>query len=78
MKRGFIITRVRKDNELEYNIKAVLGWLLDKQNEYKLKYLDVAYPSFDQIQLLLRGSTRNTVLFTIDFVNKFGTYYTIQ
>lgn len=78
MKRGFIITRVRKDNELEYNIKAVLGWLLDKQNEYKLKYLDVAYPSLDQIQLLLRGSTRNTVLFAIDFMNKFGTYYTIQ
>ena len=78
MKRGFIITRVRKDNELKYNTKAVLGWLLDKQNEYKLKYLDVAYPSLDQIQLLLRGSTRNTVLFTMDFINKFSPHYTIQ
>lgn len=78
MKRGFIITRVTRGNELEYNIKAVLGWLLDKQNEYKLKYLNMAYPSTDQIQLLLRGSTHNTVLFTIDFVNKFGTCYTIR
>lgn len=78
MKRGFIITRVRRDNESEYNIKAVLGWLLDKQNEYKLKYLDMAYPSLDQIQLLLRGNTHNTVLFTMDFVNKFGTHYTIR
>lgn len=78
MKRGFIITRIRKDNESEYNIKVVLGWLLDKQNEYKLKYLDMAYPSLDQIQLLLRGSTHNTVLFTMDFVNKFGTHYTIR
>lgn len=78
MKRGFIITRVRKDDELKYNIKAVLGWLLNKQNEYKLKYLDMAYPSLDQIQLLLRGNTHNTVLFTIDFVNKFGTCYTIR
>lgn len=78
MKRAFIITRVRKDNESEYSVKAVLNWLLDKQNEYKLKYLDMAYPSTDQIQLLLRGSTRSTVLFTMDFVNKFGTYYTIR
>ena len=75
MKRAFIIRHIAFGED---DTRAVINWLLTKRDEYKLKYIDIANPSKGEIQILLKGKTRNIILFVMDFVNKFSPHYTIQ